>query len=137
MVMRLATFEAVSVSTHTIQLAHDLLEVVLQSIICCDKHIQAVLFDHFEVFCWIDIPLEQDAARGMVSMLYDRIAAIVGFSHVFTLNSKNSVTIFVDPLILMAEAEAEELWAVVAWRAFALILLACMVGLYQLTQTGS
>lgn len=47
-------------------------------------------------------------------------------SYVLTLNSKNSVTIFVDPLMLMADAEAEELCEAVAWRAFARALLACM-----------
>jgi hypothetical protein len=51
------------VPKHTIQLAHYLFEVVLQAIVCCDEHIQAVFLDHLEVFRWIDVSLEQDAAR--------------------------------------------------------------------------
>lgn len=50
------------VPKHTIQLAHYLLEVVLEAVVRGDKHIQAVFLDHLEVFRWVDISLEQDAA---------------------------------------------------------------------------
>lgn len=50
------------VPKHTIQLAHYLLEVVLEAVVRGGKHIQAVFLDHLEVFRWVDISLEQDAA---------------------------------------------------------------------------